>query len=342
MKKKAVLKDIADKVGVSIATVSYVLSKGKESKVSAEVSERIKQVAKELNYQPNQIAKSLKSGKTHTIGLVVADISNPFFSHIARIIEDEATQLGYTVVFSSSDEKAEKSWGLLKFLVNRQVDGFIIVPTEGSEAQIDYLQENKVPFVLIDRYFPNLPSHHVVIDNYAAAHSAVERLIATGNSKIGIVAYGNSLVHMKERIRGAQGAMEDRHLPTNPQWLKEIDFTHMAQDVPRGVEELLMGENPVTAIFFASNSLAIQGMKKIDQLGLQVPQDVAIVSFDQGEAFDFYYAPITYVQQPLDELGKEAVRILAAEIKHPGGPFTQRQLGTQLVVRESCGTQKKQ
>ncbi|MCG2462371.1 LacI family transcriptional regulator [Flavobacteriaceae bacterium F89] len=337
MKKKALLKDIAKKVGVSIATVSYVLSKGKESKVSVEMSEKIKKVAKELNYQPNQIAKSLKSGRTFTIGLVVADISNPFFAHIARIIEDEAAKLGYTLVFSSSDERAEKSWGLIKFLINRQVDGFIIVPTKGSEDQIKHLKEQNIPFVLIDRYFQEIPSNYVVIDNFGAAYKAVERLIVTGNKKIGIIAYGNSLVHMKGRIKGAMAAMENHNLKVNESWLKEINFSSIGEDVVNGINGLLLVEEPVTAIFFASNSLAIHGMKQIDKLGLKVPNDVAIVSFDQGEAFDFYYSPITYIQQPLTELGKEAVKILVDEISDPEIGYKQMSLEAKLIVRESCG-----
>ncbi|MEH6681427.1 MAG: LacI family DNA-binding transcriptional regulator [Sediminicola sp.] len=340
MKKKTVLKDIAEKVGVSIATVSYVLSKDKGSKVSTEMSEKIKKVARELDYQPNQIAKSLKSGKTFTIGLVVTDISNPFFANIARIIEDEAAKMGFTVVFSSSDEKSEKSWGLLKFLINRQVDGFIIVPAEGSEDQIKYLKELHIPFILIDRHFPEIPSNYVVIDNFKAAYSAVERLISTGNKKIGVIAYGNSLIHMKERIRGAVEAMENYGLPFKDEWLKKIDFANIQTDAMKAMEDLLVVDPPVTAIFFASNSLAIHGLKKIDQLGLKVPQDVAIVSFDQGEAFDFYYSPITYVQQPLNELGKQAVNILIHEISGDQSGPGQRTLSTKLVIRESCGKER--
>ena len=207
MNKKISLKDIAKKVGVSTATVSYALSKDKENKVSAAVAKKVRKVAKELNYQPNQIAKSLKSGRTYTIGLIVADISNPFFAQIARIIEDEAAKLGYTVIFGSSDEKSKKSWDLIQLLLNRQVDGFILAPTEGSEAQVQYLKGVKIPFVLIDRYFPQLATNYVVIDNYNAAFGAVERLVKTGNKKIGIIAYSSKLQHMKERIKGYREAM---------------------------------------------------------------------------------------------------------------------------------------
>ena len=153
MTKRVSLKDIAKKAGVSTATVSYVLSKKENSGISAEVSEKIKKIAEELDYRPNQIAKSLQSGKTLTIGLILADISNPFFAHIARIIEDEAKKHDYTVIFGSSDENASKSRDLIQFLTNRQVDGFIIAPAEDSEKDIKLLKKQNIPFVLIDRFF---------------------------------------------------------------------------------------------------------------------------------------------------------------------------------------------
>ena len=122
------LKDVAQKAGVSTALVSYVLNgKEKEGRVGKEIASKINQIARDLNYQPNHLAKSLRSGKTYTIGLVIADISNPFFANIARIVENEARRLGYTVICGSSDEEADTSWELIKVLISRQVDGLIIV-----------------------------------------------------------------------------------------------------------------------------------------------------------------------------------------------------------------------
>ncbi|MDT0678510.1 LacI family DNA-binding transcriptional regulator [Autumnicola musiva] len=336
MKKKVSLKDIAKKVGVSTATVSYVLSKGKESGVSAEVSEKVKKAAKELKYQPNQIAKSLKMGKTFTIGLIVADISNPFFAHIARIIEDEATRLNYTVIFGSSDEKSDKSWDLIQFLTNRQVDGFIIAPTENSEKQIKYLKEQHIPFVLIDRYFPEISSNYVVIDNFKAAYKAVNRLIETGNQQIGIVAYSNSLYHMRERVRGYKSAMGDNTLEVKNEWLHEIDFSDIKLGVKKAIDELLLEKKPVEAIFFATNTLAVHGLKYIDELNLKVGEDLAIVSFDEGEAFDFYYCPLSYIKQPLSELAENAVAILTKQISDHEAKEEQVCLEAELVIRESC------
>lgn len=334
--KKVSLKDIAKEVGVSTATVSYVLSKGKDSKVSVAVSEKVKKVAKDLNYQPNQIAKSLKSGKTFTIGLIVADISNPFFAHIARIIEDEASKLNYTVIFGSSDEKHEKSWQLIQFLINRQVDGFIIAPTEGSEEQIKYLKEQDIPFVLIDRYFPDILTNYVAIDNYKAAYRAVSRLIETGNKEIGIIAYTTSLHHMRERVRGYQKAMSDNNLKIDEEWLNEINFSNIKEEVKEAIDSMLAGKKPVKAIFFATNTLAIYGLKHIARLNYKVPYDIAVLSFDEGEAFDFYYCPLTHVKQPLIDFGKHAVRILTNQISNPQLEEEQIFLDAELVIRKSC------
>ncbi len=318
MKKRQVsLKDIANEVGVSIATVSYVLSDRKDSRVSEAMAKKIKEVAKTLNYQPNKIAQSLKSGKTNTIGLIVADISNPFFANIARIIEDEATKLNYTVIFGSSDEKAEKSLHLIDFLSSRQVDGFIIVPSEGTDNQIIQLKQQNIPLVLIDRYFPNISTNHVIIDNFEASGKIVNELIASGYKRIGMIAYSNPLFHMRERIRGYQETIQNHFGNNISPNLVEIDFNDSRKQVCTAIDGLLAGENPIDAIFFATNTLAILGLKYIDELSLRVPDDIAIVSFDEGEAFDFYYCPLTHIRQPLDEIGKKAVQVLTQQITQP-------------------------
>lgn len=331
MGRNVSLKDIAKKVGVSIATVSYVLSKGKDSGVSEAVSEKVKKAAKELGYQPNRIAQSLKMGKTFSIGLIVADISNPFFAEIARNIEDEAKKHNYTVVFGSSDEQLEKSWDLMRFLANRQVDGFIIVPTEGAEEQIRYLKKKSIPFVLIDRYYPGLAANHVVIDNYGASYKAVKHMLKNGVRNIGMFAYSSSLFHMKERIRGYRQALAEVGIE---EAIHEVDYNNIEKEVQEGINEFLR-DNPLDGVLFATNSLAIPGLKRIDELGLKVSRDIAVVSFDYGVAFDFYYCPLTYVKQPLEEISKKATEILIQEISEKNFLNKQVCLESKLVVRQS-------
>ncbi|WP_178988311.1 LacI family DNA-binding transcriptional regulator [Winogradskyella schleiferi] len=335
MAKKILLKDIAKKANVSVATVSYVLSKGSDSGISPKVSEKIKKIAKALNYRPNQIAKSLQSGKSYTIGLIVADISNPFFANIARIIEDEAKKHNYTVVFGSSDENETKSSDLITFLVNRQVDGFIIAPAENTQEQIKSLKKQNIPFVLIDRYFPEIDTNYVAINNHKATFDATKKLLASGHNAIGLIAYESELHHMKERIRGYREAIENKGLETHDNYIKKVKFSNLVDDINAKVDELLISENPVSAILYTTNTLAIHGLKRIDALKLKVPKDVSVIVFDAAEAFDFYYCPLTYVKQPLMEIGKNAVTILLDQIANPNHELSKMTLETTLVNRES-------
>ena len=340
MKKRVSLKDIAKKVGVSTALVSYALDKNKEGRVGKEMAAKIRQAAKALNYQPNQVAKSLRSGKSYTIGLIVADISNPFFAHIARIIEDEAKKNNYTVIFGSSDEKADRTWDLINVFLNRQVDGFIIVPSENSEKQIFYLKKHNIPFVLLDRYFPEIPTSYVVTDNFKASYQAVLRLIESGHERIGMIVYDTKLFHMQERRRGYWEALWDHNLVSESSWLKEVRHGEVKEDTEAAISEMLSLEAPVEAIFFASNTIAINGLKQINRLNVKVPDDLAVVSFDEGDLFDFFYCPLTHVRQPIVDLSKESVKILLDMIRQDSSNVKQVCLEAELVLRKSCGAKQ--
>ena len=334
--KKTSLKDIAQRAGVSMALVSYVLNgKEKESRVGQEIAGKIKQIASELGYQPNHLAKSLRSGKTHTIGLIIADISNPFFANIARVVEDEAKRHGYTVIIGSSDENAEKSRDLLNVLINRQVDGFIIVSAEDSQEQIQYLKDKKIPFVLLDRYFPAIQSDFVSTNHYKAAYNAGVHLVKNGYKRIGMIAYDSQLFHMQERIRGYVEALTDNHIPFQEHWLKRVRISAIEQGVKAAIDEMMASEQPVDALMFATYSLAINGLKYINELRLNVPGDLAIVSFGQAEAFDLYYCPITYLKQPIGLLGQTAVELLVKKLKEPQAEPSQILMEAELIIRAS-------
>lgn len=334
--KKTSLKDIAQQAGVSTALVSYVLNgKEKETRVGEAIAHKIRQIAKDLNYQPNHLAKSLRSGKTHTIGLIIADISNPFFANIARVVEDEAKKNGYTVIIGSCDEHADKSWDLLNVLINRQVDGFIIVSCEGSESQVQYLKERNIPFVLLDRHFPEIQTDFVATNNYKASYDAGVHLVKNGYSRIGIIAYDSNMYHMEERVRGYKHALRDSGVDFQESWLKAVHFERMDSEVKTAIDEIMASEQRVEAIIFATYGLAINGLKYINELRLKVPSDLAIVSFGQAEVFDLYYCPITYVRQPLEMLGKTAVEYLLKKLKNPDEGMKQILMEAKLIVRES-------
>jgi LacI family transcriptional regulator len=334
--KKTSLKDIAQKAGVSTALVSYVLNgKEKESRVGHEIAQKIKQIAAELHYQPNHLAKSLRSGKTHTIGLIIADISNPFFANIARVVEDEAKHNGYTVIIGSSDENAGKSRDLLNVLINRQVDGFIIVSAENSEEQIHYLKDKNIPFVLLDRYFPEIPTDFVSTDHYKASYDACSHLIRNGYQRIGMIAYDSQMFHMQERIRGYKDSLRDTNRNFQKSWLKEVRINTIENGVKAAIDEMLAADRPVDAILFATYSLAINGLKYINELRLNVPADLAIVSFGQAEVFELYYCPITYLKQPIVLLGQTAVELLVKKLKNNLNEPAQILMKAELVERAS-------
>ncbi len=334
MDKRVSLKDIANKVGVSIALVSYVMNgQEKEKRVGSEVVKKIRQAAEELNYQPNQIARSLRTGATKTLGLIVADIANPFFSHLARIIEDEANNFGYTVVFGSSDENDFKSEALINTLLNRQVDGFIIVPAEDTIVQMRSLIKKRFPVVFLDRYFPEINASYIVLDNFQATYEATQHLYSRGHRRIVLLAYKSTLIHMKERIRGYTEAMKILNLGENCS-VQEIRFEHSQRDMDRVFSELIEDGRKADALLCATNALSVSALISAKKNKVVIPDDMAFIGFDGGECFDLYHSPLTYVKQPLEEMGKEAFRILL-DLIHGSSKTSHIILNPTLIVRSS-------
>ena len=310
--KKISLKDIAEAAGVSTALVSFVMNgKGKEYRVGEETAQRIMKIANEMNYHPNIAAKSLRSGKTKTIGLVVSDISNPFFAQLARVLEDEATKRDYTVLFGSSDEDTKKMNRVVAHLINKGVDGLIIVPCENSEKSIATLMNNNVPIVLFDRYFPNLNVSYVALNNFGASYTATKFLLENGYKSPCMVAYDVELIHMKERIRGYRKAMEEcgKRQACNVVFLK--------QDAPlKSAERLLpkMTGAGVDSFVFATNMISLACLYVIKELKNEVVERLGLVGFDGNPVFDFFSSPISYIQQPVDVLVQKALGILIDSI----------------------------
>ncbi len=258
-----------------------------------------------------------------------------FFANIARTIEDEALKNGYTVIIGSSDENAAKSWNLLSVLMNRQVDGFIIVSAEDSEALVRHLLDTHVPFVLLDRHFPDVQTDFVVTNNFKASYDATAHLISGGYERIGLIAYKSQLFHMKERIRGYRQALADNSVRFTPNWLKEVHFETIEPEIRTAIDDMVADSLPIDALIFATYGLAINGLKYINERRLKVPDDLGIVSFGQAEVFDLYYCPITFMKQPMEQLGQTAVEVLMKKINNSTEPLTQISMEANLVERDS-------
>ena len=288
--KKISLKDIAEAAGVSTALVSFVLNgKKKEYRVGEETAQRILKIANEMNYQPNLAAKSLRSGKTKTIGLVVSDISNPFFSQLARVLEDEATKRGYTVLFGSSDEDKDKMTRVVSNLINKGVDGLIIVPCDNSEKSIASLVNNNIPIVLFDRYFPEINVSYVALNNFNASYISTKHLLNAGYNAPCMVAYD---VNLKRNL---------------------ANVVFLRQDAPRkSADRLLpkMIDGGVDAFLFATNMISLACLYTIKDMGEGIIGKIGLVGFDGNPVFDFFDAPISYIHQPIDVLVQKALEIL--------------------------------
>jgi len=341
--KKTSLNDIALKLGVSKTLVSFVLNgRAKEFRISDEICKKVVETAAEMNYQPNRIAQGLRTGKTQTIGLIIADIANPFFGKLGREIEQEASQKGYRVIFCSSDENADKFAQQVAMLQQSQVDGYIISPPINSEDQIKMLVKSHTPLVLVDRFFPEIDSNYIVVDNLEAAYKATSHLVSVGRKRIANITLNMDLINMKERTEGYRKALIDSGINPDNEMIKVLPFSHDNTDVIKAINELVGDKSNLKAdaILFSTSKLGVMGIECISSLGLKIPDDVAVVSFDNVDAYKICVSPVTVVGQPLQEIGRKAVEILLDDIsgeKKANRKTQKLKLLTELIVRKSSG-----
>lgn len=312
--KKIQLKDIAKEANVSIASVSYVLNGRHLDRIKKETADRIKETAKRLNYRPNYFAKGLRTQKSNTIGLILADLANPFSAQIARVIENELNHFGYNVLIGSTDEKQENLKSLVDIFTRKQTDGLIILPTENSEKEIEAIHNSDVPYVLVDRYFPNSPFNFVVNDNHFATYSAVKQLVKNGKKKIGFITLKTELFHFAERKRGFVEACLEEHISIN-KVVKELNLNEIKTEVAPAIDSLRKEFPDLDAILFSTNILTLYGLKYAIQHKLNVPNDIEIMAVDEAEYYDIFPTPITYYKQPLEEIGKKAIQFLMSKMK---------------------------
>jgi LacI family transcriptional regulator len=296
-KKKFSIYDIAEEVGVSTATVSYVLNgKSTEKRISLDLQKQILRSAKKNGYQPNMLAKGLSTGKSKIIGMMVEYISDPFFSSIARQIEDKASQRGYKLLYSSTENSTDKTKDLLRVYRETQVDGYIIAPPPGIEKEIRGLLRSKVPLVLFDRFCPDLPSFNVIVDNRAGCYEATRHFIAGGHRNIALVTLDSGQVQMTERTKGYLQALEEEG---QPPLIRQVPFEAPEEERVRRIIAFIEDHPHVDALLFSTNYLAISGIKAIQVLRRAIPGELGVISFDDNTHFDLFTPSITSVAQPV-------------------------------------------
>ncbi|AZA98996.1 LacI family transcriptional regulator [Chryseobacterium joostei] len=313
--KRPSIKDIATLAGVSVATVSYVLNRKEGQRISEETRKKIFEIAETIKYTPNKIAKSLKTNKTKLLGLIVADISNEFYSNMARSLEDRALKLGYTLIIGSSDENAEKFKKLTELFSQQQVDGMIVAPVSGSEKILESLINIKYPIVTIDRYLKGVTLPGITIDNQEIAERTTSLLISKNFNKIIYVGYKTELPHLLDRQHGFEKAVKYSEKPVEVHYLL-VGLENIAEEVHLQLQKMLEKTPENTALYFSSNKLAVAGLSYLVKNNIKVPEQVSVVAFDETDAYDLFPTEITYIQQPIKEMAEEAIKLLDGQINN--------------------------
>jgi LacI family transcriptional regulator len=331
------LNDIAKRSGLSISTVSRVLNKKtKKYRISTEVERIVQKAAKELNYRPNQLARGLRLKKTHTIGIVAPDISNPFFASIIKTIQTEAHKMGYALVVCDSDEGLELEVEHTNLLASKGVDGLILLPVGQEYRHLQSLIDNGTPVVMLDRGFDGLKASKVVIDNRGGACEAVEHLIAHGHTRIALVQGLPDTFTSRGRLQGyldafaAHGLSVDESLIVGKDFRKENGYIE--------TKFLLQSARRPTALFTTSDLITLGALQAISEEGLEVPADISLVAFDDLDAAEYFRCPITAVAQPKETMGEMAVKLLSDQMRNPTtSEIRTIVLKPTLIVRSSVG-----
>lgn len=333
MKKPVSLKDLARRLNVSISTVSRALNNHPD--ISAELVDRVKSLAKELNYSPNPLAMGLLKQHTRTIGVIVPDLVTHFYASIISGIEAYAKQQGYFILIASSDESSEKEAESISNLLKTRVEGIIMCLSQETETfeHFDSLLNNEIPLVFFDRICrPNdFPS--VVVDNFKAAREIVNHLHQQGCRRI---AYINGPAHLnisKERLAGYMQGLDDCNLRFDPQLLATCNLSRT--DARRATQTLLNGHTLPDAMVGINDTVIFAAMKEIKKAGISIPEEMALVGFS-GEVYATLVDPeLTSVVHPTFEIGTEAARIFFEQLNAPQRVPHQTVLDTQLVIRDS-------
>lgn len=320
---------------MSNTTVSMVLNgRGKEFGISDAVIKKVQELAKELNYKPNRLARSLRTGSTKVLGVIVLDLANKFHAKLSRAIEDCAAEHGFRVMVCSSDETDTKFAEWVDELVDYKVEGIIIAPTVFAKKKILELKRSKYPFVLVDRTFSGIETDFVGIDNFKASYDAISHMIAKGYRKMGIIAFQPDMVNMKERISGYRQALKDNNIRIDNRLVKTISYDHIEEQVIKHTHDLVVKEN-ARAILFTSNRIGIIGLQKLYNMKMRIPQDIAVINYDDTECFPMMHPAITAIAQPIEMIGKIAVELVLSRLKGREG-FEKIHLEANLIIRNSC------
>lgn len=322
--------DVARLAGTSVAVVSYVVNNGPRP-VSERTRERVLDAIAKLGYRPNGIAKALAAGSSRSYGLVVPDISNPFFAAMAHALEDEVFASGRVLLLGNSSESKEREEEIVGHFLQRQVDGILYIGID-NHGSVEAIARTGTPVVVLDRVNDDSVAASVVVDNEAGAYAATKHLIDHGYTEIGVVGGPEGLSTTIDRLSGFEIAMDEASLPIRPEWRYSASFSKTA-GLDVGREIFADGETP-RALFAMNDQQAVGLLRAAVEARISVPDDVAIITFDGTEEADFSNPSLSTIRQPIEEIAKYAVRLLLDPQSFESSRIT---CAFELVLRRSCG-----
>jgi LacI family transcriptional regulator len=329
----ATIKDIAKAANVSTNTVSRALNNKPD--VSPKTREKVLEIARKLNYSPNYLAKSLISGQTKTVGVIVTDNTNPFYARIIKGIEDTARGRGYVMILCNSNENIDDELEAIQVLQEKRVDGILMTPVQRDMQYLDLLRRFDKPIVFFNRHPEDSHADYVINDNRLGAGLATQRLIAIGRRNLVYLSGPATISSVRERLDGCCTAM--RNAAMDPDALRVEPTDLMMEDGYRVMRRLIDSAVPVDGVFAYSDILAVGAMRAMLEEGMRIPQDVALVGYDDIEFAPMLEVPLTTVHQPRYRIGKQAANLLIDRLEgsRPEGPVN-IVLKPELVLRSSA------
>jgi LacI family transcriptional regulator len=324
------ISDVAARAGVSTATVSRALN-GK-STVDRDLVARVQQAAEELGYRPNGPARNLRRQEAAVVALIISDVENPFFTAIARGVEDVAHEVGYSVVLCNSDESAEKENRYIDVAIQERVAGVILSPT-GTTSSVEKLASRGTAFVAVDRPLPNQVCDVVLVDTRLAARQATAHLIAQGYERIGCITGPVGVRTADDRLAGYRDALRTAKLRGSSKLVRRTEYK--AAGAHHAAQELLDQAEPPDALLVANSAMAVGVLQALHEHGTRPGKEVGLVAFDDAPWAELVDPPLSVVAQPAYEIGTVAARLLLARIADNTRPATTTTLGARLIERGS-------
>lgn len=326
--------DIAKRTGFSVSTVSRVLHGGDQRyKISDGTSALIRQAAASLGYTPNKIARGLRLQQTHQIGVIVADVSNPFFSQIVKAVSQEARRAGYSILVCDANESTQIEAESVKVLMENRVDGLLVAGVGRDSSSLQRVRAQGIPLVVLDRLLDDLSADAVASDSFRGAYAVVSYLIREGHRRIAIIQGLRGTFANEERLRGYRQALEDAGITIEPRYAVGHDFGTVNGYLE--TKALLHIADPPTAIFTVNDGIALGALEALRQERWKVPDDMSLVTFDDPVFAASISPPLTAVAQPVDKMGEIGIKLLLRRLRERTIEPRKILLEPRLIIRES-------